>query len=67
MGVVINCMGKGKEGSQTYMYIEIYTQLEGGGETMISADTFYILSQPDSWKEHFQNKNINGFYLHFNG
>ena len=26
MGVVINCMGKGKEGSQTYnMYIEIYT------------------------------------------
>ena len=32
MGVVINCMGKGKEGSQTYMYIQIYTQLEGGEE-----------------------------------
>ena len=31
MGVVINCMGKGKEGSQTYnLYIEIYTRLEGG-------------------------------------
>ena len=29
MGVVINCMGKGKEGSQTYnLYIEVYTQLE---------------------------------------
>ena len=32
--MVINCMGKGKEGSQTYnMYIEIYTQLEGGEQT----------------------------------
>ena len=31
MGVVINCMGKGKEGSQTYnLYIEVYTQLERG-------------------------------------
>ena len=30
MGVVINCMGKGKEDSPTYMYTEIYTQLEGG-------------------------------------
>ena len=29
--MVINCMGKGKEGSQTYnLYIEIYTRLEGG-------------------------------------
>ena len=32
-------MGKGKEGSPTYMYIEIYTQLEGGGKTMINTDT----------------------------
>ena len=48
MGVVINCMGKGKEGSQTYnMYIEIYTQLEGGEQInkktkTISTDTVYV-------------------------
>ena len=47
-GVVINCMGKGKEGSRTYMYIVNYTQLEGGEKTMISTDTFYVLSQMDS-------------------
>ena len=68
MGVVINCMGKGKEGSQTYnMYIEIYTQLEGRGKTMISTGTVYVPSQLDSWKEHFRTKNIFGFDLHFNG
>ena len=68
MGVVINCMGKGKEGSQTYnMYIEIYTQLEGGKKTMFSTDTVYVPSQMDSWKENFRNKNIFEFDLHFNG
>ena len=49
MGVVMNCMGKGKEGSQTYnLYIEIYTRLEGGKKTLISTGTVYVPSQLDS-------------------
>ena len=67
MGVVINCMGKGKEGSQTYMYIEIYTQPEGREKTMISTGTVYVPSELDSWKEHFRNKNIFEFDLLFTG
>ena len=64
--MVINCVGKGKEGSQTYnMYIEIYTELEGGEQTMISTDTVYVPPQLDSSNEHFRNKNIFGFDLHF--
>ena len=44
MWVVINCMGKGKEGSQTYnMYIEIYTQLEGGGKQWLAQIRFTSL------------------------
>ena len=34
---------------------------------MISTDTVYVPSQLDSWKEHFRNKDIFGFDLHFNG
>ena len=45
MGVVINCMGKGKEDSPTYMYTEIYTQLEGGEKTTISTDTFCVMGK----------------------
>ena len=43
MGVVISCMGKGKEGSQTYMYIEIYTQLEGRGKKWLAQVRFTSL------------------------
>ena len=81
MGVLINCMEKGKGGIQAYMYVEIYTQLEGG-EKMISTNTFYVPAAPpppthththnppfqlDSWKEHFKNKKFFGFDLNFNG
>ena len=34
---------------------------------MISTGTVYVLSELDSWKEHFRNKNIFEFDLHFNG
>ena len=74
MGVVINCMEKGKGGIQAYMYVEIYTQLEGG-KKMISTNTFYVPAAPpppppatplSNWtaeKSTSKNKNFFGFDL----
>ena len=66
--MVINCMGKGKEGSQTYnLYIEVYTQLERGEKNNDQHRYGLRPFATGQLKRALRNNNIFEFDLRFNG